>query len=381
MFPEPHTASAPLYKRDVKGGIRIWHAELGHVGEDSAGWRTVSGLLDGQKVTSGWSITTPKNVGKKNATTAFQQADAEITAEIVKRRERGYFISIDQIDNPIHFKPMLAQDWDKRKAKVDTDSLLFSQPKLDGIRCVARADGLWTRTGKPITAVPHIREALAPLFERDPDLIFDGELYNHDLRHDFNTITSIVRKVAPSAEEIETARVIQYHIYDMPSHDGIFGKRHFALYDLLSWNHWASQGIVIVSTRLCWTAEALDEAYGEYMADGYEGQMIRLDNVYENKRSNSLLKRKEFMTAEFPVLAVHRGNGNWNGHVKSATVQVSPEVTSDATFRGSQDDLVYDEFLAQGPLTWATVRFFGYTPDGSLRFPVIIDYGRGARED
>ena len=36
---------------------------------------------------------------------------------------------------------------------------------------------------------------------------------------------------------------------------------------------------------------------------------------------------------------------------------------------------------AKGMPNWATCRFFELTPDGVPRFPVIIDYGHGSRED
>jgi len=30
---------------------------------------------------------------------------------------------------------------------------------------------------------------------------------------------------------------------------------------------------------------------------------------------------------------------------------------------------------------WATVRYFNLTPDGVPRFPVVVDYGFGERDD
>ena len=68
-----------LYKRDTTGKVRIWEVEYGYTG-DTAGTRTISGTQDGQKVTSEWNLSTPKNVGKVNATTALTQAEAEAKA-------------------------------------------------------------------------------------------------------------------------------------------------------------------------------------------------------------------------------------------------------------------------------------------------------------
>lgn len=378
----------PLYKRGVKGEVRVWRMELGYNDDGVSAHRVLSGILDGAMTETGWSFTEPKNIGKKNATTAHTQALAEIENQYQIKLERGYFRDMSKIDEVPFTKPMLAQDWDKRKAKVDVSKGVHAQPKLDGIRCIARADGLWTRTGKPITAVPHIVDMLAPLFERDPDLELDGELYNHELRDDFNTITSVVRKEKPSPAEIEQARsLIQYHVYDMPSHPGRFSERASALYALLEGDggpffdeKW--HGIYVVETVYVTSTDTLDELYAKWMGDGYEGQMIRLDEVYENKRSNFLMKRKDFVTEEFRVIRMEPGNGNWAGAIKRFIVEcpTAEDGECDATPRGSYEKMA--ALLASGNTPdWATVRFFGRTPDGKLRFPVAVDYGYGARVD
>ena len=77
-----------------------------------------------------------------------------------------------------------------------------------------------------------------------------------------------------------------------------------------------SDVVKIVQTDFAQTQEQLDEFYSSYMTDGYEGQMVRNNTPYENKRSNNLLKRKEFITEEFQVVSMLEGQGNWAGHVK-----------------------------------------------------------------
>ncbi|MCK4501332.1 hypothetical protein KAU11_12600, partial [Candidatus Babeliales bacterium] len=52
---------------------------------------------------------------------------------------------------------------------------VYSQPKLDGVRCIASKDGLHTRGGKSIVTCLHIEEQLQPFFEKFPDEILDGE--------------------------------------------------------------------------------------------------------------------------------------------------------------------------------------------------------------
>jgi len=40
----------------------------------------------------------------------------------------------------------------------------------------------YSRTGKEWKNIDHILKQLKPFFKKFPDVILDGELYNHDLR-------------------------------------------------------------------------------------------------------------------------------------------------------------------------------------------------------
>ena len=51
-----------------------------------------------------------------------------------------------------------------------------------------------------------------------------------------------------------------------------------------------------------------------------------------------------------------------------------------AGVRGSQVQLE-ELWNSDTKPTWATLRYFEMTPDGVPRFPVVIDYGTGVRED
>lgn len=366
-----------LYKRGVKGEIRVWRMELGGTAPDpqnhDAGHRVVTNILYGKETVSGWTTCKPKNKGRKNATTSYQQAEAEIAAQYKKKRERGYFDNPEEIDDVEFVKPMLATDWEKRKKKVDLSEIAFAQPKLDGIRCIARKDGLWTRTGKKIVACPHIEKALAPIFALNEDYVLDGELYNHDLKDDFNEITSIVRKSKLDGDDLERSREnIQYHIYDMVDEDRVFAKRWSAVENMVRQN--PSPYLELVQTKQVADERTLDELYGRWTSAGYEGQMIRLNTEYENKRSNTLMKRKDFITEEYPVVAMQEGEGNWSGAVKRLTLVMPTGQEFGAGMRGKRGDL--RKLLADGKTPkWATVRYFELTPDGIPRFPVVTDYG------
>lgn len=368
-----------LYKRDSKGKTRVWEVEVGYSNDDYAGIRTVAGLDNGKKVTSEWNLSEAKNVGKSNSTTAYTQAQAEAKALWDKRIEKEYFVDIGMIDSYDKFDPMLAGDYTKVKVKPTSG---YSQPKLDGIRCIANSKGLWTRTGKPITSCPHIWEEVRDLLEANPNLTLDGELYNHELKQDFNKIVSLVRKTKfTDADLEESQRLVQYHVYDIHcsvNPDVIFSIRNLEAQENIT--SFLEEYIYIVPTTFYNNQDELDELYSAYTADGYEGQMVRLDEKYENKRSKYLLKRKEFITEEFEVISMEEGQGNWSGHTKRFILRLADGREVGAGVRGNQDQLS-KLWESQETPSWATLRYFDLTPDGIPRFPVVIDYGVGERDD
>ena len=368
-----------LYKGDSKGKIREYTIEYTRDGVLPAGYRTVAGIQGGKLVTSEWKLTEGKNIGKVNATTPGEQAEREATAKWEKKEEKEYFTSVNDIDNDQPFKPMLAHDYTKRP-----QSSGWSQPKLDGIRCIATKNGLFTRAGKSITTCNHIVEDLKDFFESEPEVKLDGELYNHELKADFNKITSLVRKVKPTVdEEAECRSKVQYHVYDMftPEHEFPFNSRnqflkqhkHFQDFDHKS-------KVQLVETTLCASQDLLDSKYAEYTEQGYEGQMVRNNEPYECKRSKHLLKRKEFITEEFKVVQVLEGSGNWQGYAKHFELELEDGRVFGSGVRGNQATLKHLLYQEEQP-TWVTCRYFEKTPDGIPRFPVVIDWGVGERED
>lgn len=369
---------AELFKRDTKGKVRTWTIQVGWDSDDVAGIRTISGLVEGKKITSEWNYTEAKNVGRSNATTAKTQADAEALAQWTKNVEKDFFEDISKIDTFTAFKPMLAHDFTKTPVTSG-----ITQPKLDGIRCIASAKGLFSRQFKEIVAVPHIAEALADFTANHPTVTLDGELYNHELKDNFQKITSLVRKtVNIGADELAEAKeLVQYHVYDMfdsANPDMTFMERYNWLQGNLKQAD-TGPSIVKVVTHIAETPEDIDMLYGSYTEQGYEGQMIRQNTPYEFKRTKSLLKRKEFITEEYEVVEVHEGQGNWAGYAKRLTLKMSDGRTFSSGIRGSQVKL--KELLENPDIDWATCRYFELSNDGVPRFPVTIDYGKGQRED
>jgi len=274
---------------------------------------------------------------------------------------------------------MLAESYDKYPV-TDFKADVFSQPKLDGARCIATAKGLFTRQGKEWVATPHIVEDLALFFETFPDAILDGELYDHDT--DFNTIMSLVKQKNPDVDDFAASRaVIKYHVYDYPSHPGRFSMRSHGLKnDSIIFG----PSIVVVETSKVLNQEALDFLNAGYLSEGYEGQMVRTGtSEYENRRTKDLKKRKEFIDAEYTIVDISEGAGNRAGMAGYITYQLGDG--TDRTFgSGIKGTHAFCKELLQNAEKYqggqGTVRYFELTLDGIPRFPVTVDVFEGKRD-
>lgn len=355
------TTYPTLYKRTTSGKVQTWFMEI----EDDR-YRSTSGQLDGKRTTTEWTVAKAKNVGRANATTSKQQAVAEVEAEYEKKLARDYHKLLSDIDTHRRFKPMLATKWGDRASKVS--GRVYIQPKLDGVRCIATKTGLWSREGKPILGAPHIIDYLRPFFERDTGLILDGELYNHALKDDFNKIVSCVKKQKPTLQDLVVSREhIQYWVYDIPSHDHPFDER---VPHLKATLEGVDDRVVHVETVLI-EVDKVDDHAALYIDQGFEGAMVRIcDSLYENKRSNNLIKWKEFQDDEFTIIDIQEGDGNRAGMAARVVVGLPDGRNFSAGLIGNVDyckQLLIDKNIHIGKM--GTVVFQNYTPDGIPRFP------------
>lgn len=359
-----------LYKRDNTGNIRVWWAEI-----NEGSYRLHSGQLEGKLITSDWTSCVGKNVGRSNATTNNEQARAEVDSLYTKKKKRGYTEdpkAIDQVKKAL-VGVMLAHDYADHKHKLNYDKGIYCQPKLDGIRCIARPDGLWTRKGEPILTVPHIAENIIPICI-EYNYVFDGELYNHDLRDDFNEIASLVRRQKTDEKQRAKVRdIVQYHTYDLVDQGMCFNDRRYYLRDLFKHNNRINEDFIKrVTTSRCKNPSDLDILYEHFVEEGYEGQMVRMNTPYEFKRTASLLKRKEWVDDEFKVLDIFEGKGNRSGMVGSVLFKTKEGKEFTAALEGTnatRKQVLADKHLFIGCV--ATVKFFHYTPDGKPRFPSV----------
>jgi ATP-dependent DNA ligase len=261
------------------------------------------------------------------------------------------------------------------KKEVDWSEKVFMQPKLDGVRCVISKDGAYSRTGKEWLNIHHITANLEPFFEKYPDVILDGELYNHELKDDFEKIISLVRKTKPKeGDRVESAGYVQFHCYDYIPGPALRRAKFSSRIVWLEAELPVSYCVKFVSTyEVNKYEEALNLHNDGFLASGYEGSILRLDRPYECKRSYNLQKFKDFHDTEATIIGYEAGKGKFTGLIGKFLMQDDDGVEFGCpigkgyNFDDRRDILnnVHD-YIGQR----ATFTYFERTKAGSYRHPL-----------
>ncbi len=362
-----------IYKRNTNGSINQWKIT---VNNDS--YYTNEGILNGKITQSKNTMVKGKNIGRSNETSDNEQAIKEAESKYKKKIEKGYSEDINKIDTAKKFfSPMLAHKYLNYKDKIEFPVLGSS--KIDGARMIIKSDGLYTRNGKEYVSCPHIHELFKPLFEKHPNWIIDGEIYSHEVP--FEKIMSLVRKSKPTEEDIkESEKIIQIYIFDGVVDDvkAGFEERFYLIKKEISEIIGESKYINIVINTNLYSHGEINEYHDKFVAEGYEGIMIRLrGSIYENKRSKNLLKYKHFLDNEFVIVDVVEGKGNRSGMAGNLILKMKDEREFSSGIRGGEEyykKLLDNRLKLIGQL--ATIRYQELSKEGIPRFPVCIDVGR-----
>ena len=363
-----------LYKKTQTGALQYWQIETCDT------LITVRfGQENGKEQVTEDFIREGKNTGRSNETSPEKQAESEAKSRWESKIKKGYVESRDRAINSEDdykggYSPMLAHKFSEQGHKIVYPA--YVQPKLDGHRCTIDIFGdLWSRSRKPITGVPHISEEIKDIFENLTEYpMLDGELYNHELKKDFENITHFVRQ----EEAQDGAEIVQYHIYDIVHPDDLtFEKRYEWLKKNIPDN---AKYLKLVETIKVNNEDELMEAFDLFVEKGYEGAIVRNANAkYEHKRSYNLQKIKEFDDAEFPIVGIEEGRGKLMGHVGSFICKTKDNVIFKAKAKGELGNLKnYFEHheLWRGKIL--TIQYQGMTNKSNVpRFPV----GLRIRED
>ena len=208
-------------------------------------------------------------------------------------------------------KAMLAHKFDD--SRIDFKRPIYIQAKLDGVRCLFTKDGAFSRNGKQFMNVRHIEMALKPFFAEQPDVVLDGELYNHKLKRDFEKIISLVRKQKPTDEDrLDAQHLVQFHVYDY--FDGVMYDNYQTRMQRLVNAEFYDAQIKHVPALLVDSYNYARVQHEEFLSLGYEGSIIRNgDGIYKHGRSYDLMKFKDFSDTEATIIDYVTGKGKRTG--------------------------------------------------------------------
>ena len=218
------------------------------------------------------------------------------------------------------YKPMLAYKFNNKK--VNWAEPVYIQPKLDGVRCLITKDGAYSRTGKQFKNLAHIELALIPFFKKQPNIILDGELYNHKLRNDFEKIISLVRKQKPTADDrLDAQHLVQFHCYDWFFPNDKYNLVYKYRMDQLNASDIYDAQIKHVQASRIHNYEDAKLFHVDMLDKGYEGSIIRLNGLYKHGRSYDLMKFKDFSDAEATIIGYEEGKGKRQGTIGKFLMQ------------------------------------------------------------
>lgn len=418
---ENRISAETLFKKDKAGNIVYWDcAIVSNPDFVNAMIDIRQGRFGGKEKIHKDTITEGKNIGKSNETTPLAQASSEALSRRNKKLDEGYktlgmvglefnddleklhtqlleAVSDTKTDADGEAKPMLAHDYEKHSDKVRYPC--FIQPKLDGVRCLAKVTiigkelscELISRGGKRFS-LPDVEKSVKELVfqyarlknadpvdpkrktppkeDRDQTYILDGELYNPTL-----TFEQVVSGVKGNDYN---SHLISYHIYDVvgkqPMHERV--SELITLKGIVKHDGQTNQNLLrkvnIVPTVEVDHAEHIENSLVAFENDGHEGVMVRsFDGLYESTRSYGLLKYKTFDSNDYVVMGFELGSRGVEDLIVVCMTESGDYFRAKMTGTTAFKQSLYGQ---QQELTGKkiTVKHFGLTSDSIPRFPIGI---------
>jgi len=284
-------------------------------------------------------------------------------------------------------------DYDPDRTKLDfTKNQFYASRKLDGVRTVALIDAngditIKSRSGKEYLTLDLIKEQLRSLNLRN--VVIDGEccLLNPDGTDNFQGMMKEIRK------KNHTVQNAAYRCFDILSLEDFYRgttttKFSDRIANLTATIAGKLPNVDMIEQRLITSWDDVDNFQKEALDNDWEGLVLRKNDVYRGKRSNDLIKVKQFNECEVVIKDIEIGpfrviNKRPDGSTYEATEQVVTNLISE--YQGFPlsigSGLSLDSrrlFKAQPSLIigkTVTLKYFEETTTQagtkSLRFPIL----------
>lgn len=248
------------------------------------------------------------------------------------------------------------------------------EPKLDGLRMLVIDGVAYTRNGRTIDSVGHILEQFESCKN---DFVLDGEIMGVT---GFDEDSGKIRKKGEGPNLSLT-----YNVFDCVrrgewhSRETVpYSERRKCLELLITSKPDLKHVKLVPSLQLPPDSTARDmfEKRDHFIALGYEGAMLKsIDAPYVFKRSDAILKLKDFVDADCRVVDWFEGRGKHKGRLGGIVVEDDAGVQTrvGSGFSDAQrDELWRDQIALPGRI--AEVQYQNKTAEGSMRFPVFVQF-------
>lgn len=281
----------------------------------------------------------------ENTINQFEPKSQEILKAVLAKKltigiSRENFLNATGVESEKldKFLVSLAFNLDKVKGINPLDGTFFAARKLDGVRCITIATKknntgddkydivFLSRQGKEFKTLDNVKPAIVTMldyiyeldqYKNSDAIVFDGELCILDEKGDEHfdwAVSQISRKDY-------TIPTPCYNIFDLLTLDEfnmqavspVFSMRDEYLSIIFDKSSAAKYKTVkhVKQERIC-SQEDFDR-WSQYVKDGgWEGFMLRKDDVYKNDRTKDLLKVKKFQDFESIVKSVETGKVVYN---------------------------------------------------------------------
>ena len=260
--------------------------------------------------------------------------------------------------------------------------------KFDGYRArwAPERNLFISRQNKPTFPAPQwFKSAL-------PEIPLDGELF---MGRDGFQRMGAARKKEPVDEDWFD---IKYYVYDAPEIDATFEQRYNFLKSIMPKvkEHWikfratldkkfkkVTCPMILTTQTVVESMDQMKEYYEKILEEGAEGIMLKdPSSIYEDKRSNFMLKYKPSFDAEAVIVDYRPGTGKYTGKlgafickplINKGNYQVVDESKDHIFAISGMDDVVRENYKESHPIgTFITYEYSGMTDGGKPRFARYI---------
>ena len=267
------------------------------------------------------------------------------------------------------FDVQLAGKWSAKTA-AKMPKFLLLEPKLDGIRLVSRVENgkceMFSRAGKVIT---NFDNTIGKTLSTFPNGVYDGEVLDDDF---IALMRQVHRKEANVSQSYLTLfDVVTLEEWDSQKTKVPFTLRRKTLEDILSQKY--DNVTLGEQVRLANDQSVIKKYHDECVSRGFEGAMAKDPGApYCFGRGDAVLKIKETLDADCPVVGFQEGDGKYVGMLGALWVDFNGvKVDVGTGLKDSDRTSIWknrEKYLGK----IAEIRYQEITEKGSMRFPRFV---------